>query len=213
MKRELGMFLAFVCCCLVIGISNADFWSQANLLDTARQIAMLAIYTAGMAFVIIGGGIDLSVGSMIGLVGVVVASISSTTGAGLPLWLGVTIAVALAIFLGLGQGLLIAYLGLQPFIVTLAGMLLFRGVAQTITQGGTISLGASPLRNLADEGILPIGNEYLLPYPILIFLFVVFVATYLLHFTIFGRHVYALGGNRQAAAYCGVPVKKVELTT
>ena len=110
MKRELGILIALVCTCLIIGLSNRDFWSQANLLDTARQIAMLGIYTVGVAFVIIGGGIDLSVGSLIGLTGVIVASISSTTAMGMPLWTGITLAMGIAVLLGLGQGILIAHL-------------------------------------------------------------------------------------------------------
>ena len=88
-------------------------------------------------------------------------------------------------------------------------MLLIRGVSQTITQGGNISFLNSPFRDLADEG-LGVGAGINVPYPVLMCLGVVVVGTYWLHFTVFGRHLYAIGGNREAAEYSGVPVKRVE---
>jgi len=92
-------------------------------------------------------------------------------------------------------------------------MLLLRGVSQTLVQGGTISLGNSPLLTLANGGLLSHGGDPLLPYPLLIFLLVIAVGTYVLHFTVFGRYVYAIGGNRDAAQYSGINVKKVETLT
>jgi ribose transport system permease protein len=152
---------------------------------------------------------------MVGLTGVMIAKISSTQAGGLghSLWVGIPIALGVAMLLGLMQGLLITRLKLQPFIVTLGGMLLFRGMSQTIAEGGTLSLGGSPLLELANAGVLLYDGEPLLPYPLLIFLGVVAVATYVLHFTVFGRYVYAIGGNREAAEYSGVQVKRVEATT
>jgi ribose transport system permease protein len=111
------------------------------------------------------------------------------------------------------QGLLITRLKLQPFIVTLGGMLLLRGVSQTIAEGGTLSLGGSPLLDLANGGWLKVNGDPLLPYPFLIFLGVIAIATYVLHFTVFGRYVYAIGGNRDAAEYSGINVKLVETIT
>jgi ribose transport system permease protein len=219
MRKELGMLVAFVVMCGVIAISNPDFHGQDNLQNTTRQIAMLGIFAIGVSFVIITGGIDLSVGSVIGLSGVIIARISApltesglTSGAGYPIWLGIAAALAVALLIGLGQGLLITRVGLQPFIVTLGGMLFIRGVSQTITSGGNISFGTSPFRDLGDRGI-PMGGGFELPYPLLIFLAVALAATYVLHFTVFGRHVYAIGGNREAAEYSGIPVRRVEATT
>ncbi len=119
----------------------------------------------------------------------------------------------MALLVGLAQGLLITRLNLQPFIVTLAGMLLIRGVSQTIVQGGTLSLGTSPLLKLANGGLFMHGGDPLLPYPLLIFLGVVALGGYLLHSTVFGRYLYAIGGNRDAGAYSGIPVKRIETTT
>ncbi|MDP9149764.1 MAG: ribose ABC transporter permease, partial [Myxococcota bacterium] len=100
--------MALVVMCLSLWISNPDFLGQSNAINTARQISMLGIYATGIGFVIITGGIDLSIGSVIGLTGVLIAKISSTQTGGLghPLWMGVAVGVGVALLIGLGQGLL-----------------------------------------------------------------------------------------------------------
>lgn len=220
MRKEVGMAVAFAAMCLFIGLSNSDFYGQANVANLMRQIAMLSIFAIGSSFVIIAGGIDLSVGSLIGLTGVIIARISapeSGGGAGAAIWIGISIAMGVALLVGCCQGWLITRLQLQPFIVTLSGMLLLRGVSQSICHGGTISLGAAKFRDLADHGLFPIqgqhGTWYVVPYSVALFLLVAIVFGYLLHFTVFGRHVFAIGGNREAAKYSGVPVRRVEMMT
>jgi ribose transport system permease protein len=215
MRRELGMSVALVLMCVALWISNPDFLGQSNAINTARQISMLGIYAIGVGFVIITGGIDLSIGSVIGLTGVLIAKISSSQagGMGYPLWMGIAVGLLVALSIGLAQGLLITRLKLQPFIVTLGGMLLLRGVSQTVVQGGTLSLGGSSLLGLANGGLFSVHGDALLPYPLIIFLVVIGLATYALHFTVFGRYVYAIGGNRDAAEYSGINVKKVETLT
>ncbi|HLX63675.1 MAG TPA: ABC transporter permease [Planctomycetota bacterium] len=218
MRKELGMSIALVVMCALVGLSNREFFGTGNISDTSRQIAMLGIYAIGVSFVIVTGGIDLSIGSIIGLTGVIIARISTpaiegkVAGMGYPIGIGICVALAVALSIGLIQGLLITRLNLQPFIVTLAGMLIIRGVSQTITQGGNISFGATSFPDLANEGI-HLGPSLTLTYPVFIFLGVALVATYVLHFTVFGRHVFAIGGNRDAARYSGVPVKRVEVAT
>ena len=215
MRREFGMGVALVLMCLGLFISNPDFLGYSNSINTLRQISMLGIFAIGIGFVIITGGIDLSIGSLIGLTGVLIAKLSSPAqgGLGYPLWVGITIALGVSLALGLLQGLLITRLKLQPFIVTLGGMLLFRGVSQTIAEGGTLSLGGSPLLELANGGYLKVSGEPLLPYPLVMFLLVIGIATYVLHFTVYGRYVYAIGGNRDAAEYSGINVRRVETST
>jgi len=212
MRRELGIFAALVVACIVLGISNPDFVGQSNAVNTVRQISMLGIFALGIAFVIITGGIDLSVGSVIGLTGVIIAKLSSheSGGLGYSLLVGIPVALGVALLIGLLQGLLITRLKLQPFIVTLGGMLLIRGVSQTVVQGATLSLGASPLVQLANGGLLSIDGDPLIPYPALMFLAAIAICAYLLHFTVFGRYLYAIGGNRDAAKYSGINVQKVE---
>ncbi|MGE5608230.1 MAG: ABC transporter permease [Bacillota bacterium] len=215
LRRELSMFVALAAMCLGLYVSNPDFLGQSNLVNTTRQIAMLGIYTVGIAFVIITGGTDLSVGSVIGLTGVIIARLSSTSsdGLGLPLFVGISVALVVALLIGLIQGMIITRLQLQPFIVTLGSMLLLRGVSQTIVKGGTIGFGSSSFTSFADSGLLHHNGDPLISYPVLVFAAVVVLATYLLHFTVFGRYVYAIGGSRDAAAYSGINVKRVETTT
>ena len=92
-------------------------------------------------------------------------------------------------------------------------MLFIRGISQTVVQGGTLSLGSSPLLGLANGGLLMHGGDPLVPWPLLIFLGVIALGGYVLHATVFGRYLYAIGGNREAAAYSGIPVKRIETTT
>jgi len=213
-KRELGMASALAVICLVLFISNTDVLGQSNAVNQLRMISMLGIYAIGSGFVIITGGIDLSVGSIVGLTGVIIARISSQSmgGGGHSMALGVVVALAVTLLVGLCQGLLITRLNLQPFIVTLAGMLMIRGISQTIVDGGTISLGTSMIK-LANGGLIMHGGDPLLPYPLLIFLAVIAAGSYVLHGTVFGRYLYAIGGNRDAAAYSGIPVKRIETST
>jgi ribose transport system permease protein len=213
--REAGMLVALVAIGLMLWGSNPDFLSQSNVVSVTRDIAMLGIFAIGIGFVIVTGGIDLSIGSIVGLTGVVIAKLCTNEPGcyGLSLWVGIPAALVLAALIGLAQGTLITRLGLQPFIVTLAGMLTLRGVSQTIARGGTLSLGGSPLAGMANGGLFVVNGFPILPYPLLIFVAVVLAGGYLLHFTVFGRYVYAIGGNRDAAAYSGIPVKKVETLT
>lgn len=225
MRKELGMFVALVVISLIIGISNESFYKYSNITVVINRIAMLGIFAIGVSFVITTGGIDLSVGSVIGLTGVLIARLSAqfeedalgVTGAGYSIWVGVGVALAVAVAIGVIQGLLITRMGLQPFIVTLSGMLLIKGVSQTVTAGGTISLGTMPFRSLANDGVKlathPVSGDLKILYPVFIFLAIVMIATYVLHFTVFGRHIFAIGGNRDAAKYSGVPVQRVELAT
>ncbi len=209
------MLIALVLMCIALWTSNSDFLGASNIVNTTRQISMLGIFAIGIAFVIITGGIDLSIGSVVGLTGVIIARMSSTEtgGLGYPLWVGITVALVAAVVVGVLQGLLITRLKLQPFIVTLGGMLLLRGVSQTIVEGGVISMGNSPLLNLSSGGLLHLGRDPLIGWPTVIFLAVAGLGAYVLHYTVLGRYIYAIGGNRDAARYSGINVNRVELLT
>ena len=228
MRKEVVVALALVMLCSVTAVSNPAFTKFSNLTNTTLQISMLGVIALGAGFVIITGGIDLSIGSLMGLTAVIVVKISAGPqlgGMGKPLWLGLTAGIGVATLLGLMQGLMIARLGLQPFIVTLGGMLCFKGVSQTITQGGSMAVNdvdLPALRNLRFKGPSfqmergvdgfgePLIDTFVLGAPAIIFLIIAAVLAYLLHFTVFGRRLYAVGGNREAARYAGVPVKSVE---
>jgi ribose transport system permease protein len=216
MRRELGMLAALLLMCVGLFISNSDFLGASNIVNLTRQISMLGILSIGIGFVIITGGIDLSIGSVVGLTGVIIARLSSTESGGLgySLWVGIPVALLAAVAAGALQGLLITRLKLQPFIVSLGFMLVLRGVSQTIVEGGVISLNNdSPLKDLASGGLLHIGRDALIGWPTVIFGAVAALGAYVLHYTVMGRYIYAIGGNRDAARYSGINVNRVELVT
>ncbi len=216
--KLLGMTIALLLMCAVIWFSNESFASGPNIRNNTRQVALLGIYAVGVSFVIISGGIDLSIGSVIGLAAVVTVKLSAGAdrgGFGLPLALAIAAALGLSMALGLVQGLLITRAGLQPFILTLCGMLIYRGVSQTVLGGGDISFGDSQVVAVSFF-VSEIGEGsflWIITWPVIIFLVVMGAAAYLLHFTVFGRYLFAIGGNREAARYSGIPVRTVETVT
>src|ERR1700721_1852740 len=116
LRRELGMFVALASICLLLFLNNPGFLDAGNIVNVTRQIAMLGIFTVGSAFVIIAGGIDLSVGSLISLTGVLIAkfSLAESDAFGMPIWVGIAGAMGIALVIGWMQGLLITRLQLQP---------------------------------------------------------------------------------------------------
>src|SRR5271169_551253 len=135
MKKEIGIFALLVLLCAVTGFENPRFFSPANLTNTAYLVGLYGIFSIGVGLVIITGGIDLSIGSMIALNGVLLAM--SLTEWHWPWLLAVAFALAVPMLLGLGHGLLITRFKLQPFIVTLCGLLLYRGIARFIADDAT----------------------------------------------------------------------------
>ncbi len=215
LRRELGMFVVLALMCTGIYLSNHDFKGADNIGNLFRNTAMLGTFAVGMAFVIITGGIDLSVGSLIGLTGVLIAKFGSSDEGCYhwPIGLAILAAVAIVLVMGLIQGLIITQLNLQPFIVTLAGLLIFRGLAQTICDGGNLSLSDTALKPMANGGFFMVHGSALISWPLLIFVASLLVFGYVLHLTVFGRYVYAIGGNRDAARYSGINVKLMETMT
>jgi ribose transport system permease protein len=216
LRRELGILVAVLLMCGTLWASNGAFLKFSNAGNLLKNSSMLGIFSIGIAFVIITGGIDLSVGTLVGLTGVIIAKTTLSkddNGFDMPLWEGITIAMLSMLAIGLLQGLLITMLNLQPFIVTLAGMMIFRGISQTICQSGTLSITNDSLQHLANGGFFIQNGSALISWPVVMFAIVIVVFGYLLHFTVFGRYVYAIGGNRDAAKYSGINVKLVETLT
>ena len=213
MRRELGMAVAVAVICAFLWFSNHNFIGQYNVLDLLRSIGMLGILAIGSSLVIITGGIDLSVGAIVCLTGVLIAKLSSPSTGGLhyPLWIGISVALAVALLIGIFQGLLVTRMALQPSIVTLGGLMWIRGIAEVIINGRTISFGDSSFVNLANYGLIKVGHEAVFSWPFLGFIAAILLGGYLLHMTVYGRYLFAIGGNRDAAYYSGLPVKRVEL--
>lgn len=203
--RGSGILLALVIL-LVIGALLSPFFLQpANLLNVARQVAIIGILGIGMTFVILTAGIDLSVGSIVGFVAIVAAMLLS---GGTPWPLALLAGLAAGALIGGINGLGIVKGRLQPFIMTLGMLVVVRGVTMTWSEGRPI-----PFRDVAD-GVAWIGTGSLfgIPTPVWIFAVLALAAAFTLRYTTFGRNVYAVGDNREAARLAGIDTGRVIFT-
>lgn len=190
-----GIFIALAAECIVLGLASDAFLRPDNLMNVLRQNAFTAVLAAGMSFAILTAGIDLSVGSVVALAGVLCAD---TLSAGWGLAAGIGSGLLVGIGVGLSNGLVVTKLGIPPFIATLAMMLLARGAAYKYTNARTIS-GLPPSFAALGQGWVPVA----------VMAAVFALAWLLLMRTPFGRHVYATGGNREAAWLAGIRVDRV----
>jgi ribose transport system permease protein len=203
---EVVLFLVIVLLMVLGGIANPRFLGIENLKIMTRDIAILGIASVGVGFVILTGGIDLSVGSIIGLGGVMSAYFMMKWG--LPIWLSIILTLGLGFLIGLYHGTFVTKLHMHGFLITLVTMGLARGAILVITN-------AFPITGLP-YGFNAIGQGYLfnlIPIPVLICIGVGGVSYYLLRYSYIGRQIYAAGGNSEAARFSGVNVDaRVSLT-
>lgn len=197
---RVGILVVLVVLVLLMSLFAPNFNRLDNLLNIARAISINAVLAAGMTFVILTSGIDLSVGSAVAVSGVVSVMLAM---AGVPAPAAILAGVLVGAVCGLVNGSLSAYLGLAPFIVTLGTMTFLRGLAYTITAGQPIVS--------SDLSFRAIGNGYLwgIPVPVYFMAAVYLAGWFLLERTIYGRHIYAVGGNAQAARLAGVKVRRI----
>lgn len=191
----------------IVALINPRFLSPINLSNTANLIGLFGIFAIAQAFVIIAGGIELSVGSVIALLGVVFVDLVAS-GAVAPLTAFVVVMV-LGVTIGLVHGWLIARLGLQPFIVTLCGLLIYRGIARYYTEDGTAGFpfGASyPTLEWLTTGRL-LG----VPHSLIAFLAIAVVMGIVLHRSVYGRYLFAVGKNAEAARYSGIRTDRITI--
>jgi ribose transport system permease protein len=205
MRKELGILILLIVLCGVVAFRNPQFLSSTNIQNMSRLIGTYGIFSIGVGIVIITGGIDLSVGSIFALLGVLLSMM-------LVDWrwpAGIALAAVLGLGVGLGaiHGLLITRLRLQPFIVTLCGLLLYRGLARYIAADTTKGFGAGEgfqwLRYAAT------GSIFGIPTPFILMLIVSAVMWVVLHQSIYGRHLFAVGRNEEAARYSGINSRNV----
>ena len=205
MKKEIGISVLLVVLCVVTSILNPKFLSPVNLVNTANLIGLFGVFSLGTGLVIITGGIDLSVGSMCALTGVILAM--ALTEWHWPWPVAALVVLGVSMLLGLAHGLLITRAKLQPFIVTLCGLLLYRGIARYIahdsTKGFSGAEGIEPLRFLAS------GKFFGLPAPFVILIVLSVVMWFVLHRSIYGRYLLAVGRNEQAARFSGINTRLV----
>lgn len=203
--KELGIFLLLLALCVSLAILNPRFLAPINLQNTARLIGMYGIFSLGVAMVIVTGGIDLSIGSMIALVGVFL-SIGIVDRSWSPGLVAVG-ALGLGAALGWIHAYLVVRIKVQPFVVTLCGLLIYRGLARFIASDETKGFGTGEgfewLRNLA------LGNVGGVPIPFVLCLLIAAVLFVVLHRSVYGRHLYATGWSEAAARYSGIDTQTV----
>ena len=211
--RALSPFIALVVLLVLGTLLNPDFLSLSNLTNVVTRCAFVAIIAVGATFVIASGGLDLSVGSMAAFVaGSMILVLNSVGGAdGSTLAIGMLAALALSAACGLANGLIVTLGRIEPFIVTLGTMGIFRALIVYLAAGGTITLSSFQLRELYRPAYF--GDVLGIPVPVLAFLAVAAIASVILYKTPFGRHVVAIGSNREVARYSGVPIWRVVTLT
>jgi ribose transport system permease protein len=204
-RQEIGISVLLLVLCAIVAAASPQFLSVVNLQNVARLVGTYGIFSIGVGFVIITGGIDLSVGSICALLGVLLSMMLVEWGWAPSLALAAVLALGGA--LGAVHGLLITRLRLQPFIVTLCGLLLYRGAARYVADDSTKGFGTGQgfewVRALAS------GSVGGVPMPFVVMCVVAAMAWVLLHRSVYGRHLVAVGHNAEAARYSGVATRGV----
>ncbi len=200
---QYGIFIAFALLCLVLAMITPRFFTVSNLMTIGNQVSINALLAFGVTFVIITGGIDLSLGSMVAVTGVVAASFAHPDT--YPLIVPVLLGLAAGSGMGAFNGLVITKSKVPPFIVTLGTMTIGRGLALIWSNG-------RPISNLSDSfNFIGGGNILGIPFPIIILIIAFVVCSIILNKTVLGRYMYAVGGNEPAARASGIRVTRVKM--
>ena len=196
--KKYGIFLVLLVMIIILLIVSPTFRTGQNMISIFQQISTNGVLALGMVFVITAEGIDLSIGSMVALSSVVIGTILNATGS---MFYAIILAIIACGICGLLNGFLVSKFNLFPFVVTLSTQLVIRGIALIISQGKPQTIEIKEFRQI---GLGKLGG--ILPYSVIILLAVAVIAYILLHWTKFGRYVYAVGDNIQAALASGVNV-------
>jgi len=187
---------------IIAAFLSDSFLSVDNILNVVRQVAIVGVVAAGMEFVILLGGIDLSVGSILALAGAISASVMIKSNS---LFLAVIVALIIGAGIGLFNGVFITKGGIPPFIVTLATMTLVRGCVLVYTDGSPIPIKSNSYMFIGK------GHLFGIPFPILILVLAFLIGYFILKYTRFGRSVFSLGGNREATRLSGININRTEM--
>ena len=211
MKKILGIFGLLVFVCVVTALMSDRFLTEYNVENLIRRTALFGIISIGAAFVIMTSGIDLSIGSVVCLVGCLLPYLLVEANVS-PFW-AVAIVMGISFLIGLSHGLLITKVKLQPFVVTLCGLLLYRGITRGIVQDQTQGFRGEfkVLRELSQGQLELPGTEFGIPNPCLILLAVTLIAMVFLNLTVYGRYLLALGRNEDAARYSGINTDRMTI--
>ena len=202
MLRQFALVFVVIFIVVMMSIVSKTFMTSNNIINIFRQIYINGILAVGMTFVILTGGIDLSVGSVVAISGVICGSLLMK-GWNVP---GVIfMALVFSVLVGLFNGYLIAYVGFQPFIATLSTMTIGRGAILAYADGKPFTI--------SDETFKAIGQGYvgIVPIPVILLIIVVAIGLIVLNTMTFGRYVFAIGGNKEAARFSGVRTKSIQL--
>src|SRR5215469_14640592 len=197
-----GMLPVLIVICIFFAVLTPNFLTQNNLVNVVRQASINIVLAAGMTFVILTGGIDLAVGSVLGVTAVVSVLVSLMPGIS---WAAVPIALLAGLAIGVATGALVAYVGLVPFIATLGTYTALRGAAYLVANGTTVINSSISFAWVGNDSV------WTIPWLVIIALLVILASAFVLHRTVLGVHVYAVGGNIQAARLTGIPVSLVLL--
>jgi ribose transport system permease protein len=214
-RQTFWVFVAAVCAFVYLSFATTTFDTQQNLFNVARNFAFVGIIALGMTAVIATGGIDLSVGSVLALTGMVTGMMMA---ADTPIWIAVPAGLGAALATGLVNGVLIAYIGMPPFVVTLGMMSLARSLAmvlsgnQMVYQFGVDHTKLVTLGGRFVEFPIPFYGWLPVPNPALMLLVLALAFGFAFRWTRWGRHVFAIGGNEHAAELTGVPVRNIKVS-
>lgn len=222
-KKDLGLLALILVVGTVVAIINPRFLLAANISNTANQIGLFGIIAIAQAFVILTGGIELSVGAVVALLGVLFIDLVANLGVH---WsLAMLIVLGAALLMGWLHGVLVTRLGLQPFVVTLCALLIYRGMARYYTEDATVGFGfgaSFPMLEWLTAGRSEIfaplarlvsydGPTIAVPHSLIVLVVVTIVAGIVLHRSVFGRYLFAIGKNEEAARYSGIATERVTI--
>lgn len=200
--KERAIYVVMVVLFLFFTVSTGNFCTMKNLLNIARQVAVLGIASVGMTMVILTGGIDLSTGSIITFVNIITAFLMVNLG--MNMWTAILISLAASVLIGLLNGVVIANLRMPALIVTFATQTIFEGLAYIIC-GGIPIFGFSKTFSFIGQGYLGV-----IPFPVILLVIAFLIGAFVLVKSYFGRYIYAVGGNEEASELSGIRVKNIK---
>ena len=202
-KQNIGILIGLAALMAIVSLFSESFFTASNMWNILRQISTNALLAFGMTFVILIGGIDLSVGPLLAFSGVFAAYVMGNLG--WPIWAAIAGSIILCSMVGMLNGIIVTKTGIAPFVVTLSVQQIFRGFAMLLANG-------APIR-IRDQGFINIGTTYIGPvaFPVIYMIIIMALCYVVLNKTQFGRHIYALGGNKTAARFAGIRTQRIEV--
>ena len=202
-KQNIGILNGLAALMAIVSLISESFFTASNMWNILRQISTNALLAFGMTFVILIGGIDLSVGPLLAFSGVFAAYVMGNLG--WPIWAAIAGSIILCSMVGMLNGVIVTKTGIAPFVVTLSVQQIFRGFAMLLANG-------APIR-IRDQGFINIGTTYIGPvaFPVIYMIIIMALCYVVLNKTQFGRHIYALGGNKTAARFAGIRTQRIEV--